>query len=113
MRLSDIILERFITGLLGGNAMALEHVLGKNAGKIMLYALSTCIWCKKTRQLLTDLGVAYDYLYVDLMEGEERANAMSLVGKWNSDLSFPTIVINDTICIVGFKEREIREALKL
>lgn len=93
--------------------MAVEHVTGKNAGKIMLYALSTCIWCRKTRQLLADLGVEYDYLYVDLLQGEERSNAMVAVEKWNPDSSFPTMVINDSRCIVGFKEKEIREALKL
>ena len=43
-----------------------EHVEGENKGKILLYALSTCGWCRKTRQLLDDLGVAYDYIYVDL-----------------------------------------------
>lgn len=93
--------------------MAVEHVAGKDAGKIMLYALSTCIWCKKTRQLLSDLGVEYDYLYVDLLQGEERANAMMMVEKWNPDSSFPTMVINDSKSIAGFKEKEIKEALKL
>lgn len=93
--------------------MAVEHVAGKNAGKIMLYALSTCIWCKKTKQLLSDLGVEYDYIYVDLLQGEERSNAMMMVEKWNPDNSFPTMVINDAKSIAGFKEREIREALKL
>jgi len=93
--------------------MKIEHVPGKNAGNIMLYALSTCIWCRKTKQLLTDLGVEYDYVYVDLLQGEERENTMMIVGKWNSDNSFPTMVINDEKCITGFKEKEIKEALKL
>ena len=93
--------------------MAVEHVQGKDVGKIMLYALSTCIWCKKTRQLLADLGVEYSYLYVDLLQGEERSDAMAIVEKWNPDGSFPTMVINDARCIVGFKENEIREALQV
>ena len=52
--------------------MSLEHVTGKDKGKIMLYALSTCIWCKKTKEFLSSVGVAYDYIYVDLLKGEER-----------------------------------------
>ena len=32
--------------------MAVEHVTGKNKGKVMLYALSTCGWCGKTKELL-------------------------------------------------------------
>jgi glutaredoxin len=93
--------------------MKIEHVPGKNAGKLMLYALSTCIWCKKTKQLLTDLGVEYDYVFVDLLKGEERDEAMKVIEKWNPDCSFPTLVVNESKCIVGFKEPEIRGALKL
>ncbi|MGD0355939.1 MAG: glutaredoxin family protein [Dehalococcoidia bacterium] len=93
--------------------MKIEHVEGKKAGKLMLYALSTCIWCKKTKQLLTDLGVEYDYTFVDLLQGPEKDETMKIVEKWNPECSFPTLVVNDSQCIVGFKEKEIKEALKL
>jgi glutaredoxin len=88
-----------------------EHVNGQDKGKIMLYALSTCVWCKKTKQLLNDLGVEFDYIFVDLLEGSDKDKTMEEVEKWNPRCSFPTLVINDK-CIVGFKEDEIREALK-
>jgi glutaredoxin-like protein NrdH len=92
--------------------MKIEHVAGKNAGKLMLYALSTCIWCRKTKQLLTDLGVEYDFVFVDLLTGADKDEAIKIITKWNPDCSFPTLVLNDKKCIVGFKETEIREALK-
>ena len=87
-----------------------EHVKGENKGKIMLYALSTCGWCRKTKELLNELGVEYEYIYVDLLEDEDEDTAMDEVKKWNPRLSFPTLVIDDK-CIVGFKEDEIREVL--
>ena len=92
--------------------MKTEHVPGKEAGNVMLYALSTCGWCRKTKQLLNDLGVAYDYTYVDLLLGKEREEAINAVKRWNPECSFPTIVINDSKCIVGFKEDEIKQSLK-
>lgn len=92
--------------------MKVEHVAGRNAGKLMLYALSTCIWCRKTKQLLADLGVEYDYVFVDLLTGADRDEVVKIVTKWNPDGSFPTLVLNDSKCIVGFKEPEIRQALK-
>ena len=53
------------------------HIVGEHAEHtVMLYALSTCIWCRKTRQLLEDEKVTYDYLYVDLLEGEEGYQAL-------------------------------------
>ena len=93
--------------------MNIEHVQGKAAGKVMLYALSTCGHCRNTKNLLNDLGVEYDYLFVDLLQGQEKEQAIALVEKWNPDLSFPTMVINDSKCIVGFKEDAIKQALKL
>jgi glutaredoxin-like protein NrdH len=91
--------------------MSVEHVNGKNKGKVMLYALSTCGWCAKTKDLLRQMGVAFDFAYVDLLEGKEQDNAMNIVEKFNPSGSFPTLVIDDKKSIVGFREQEIREAL--
>jgi glutaredoxin-like protein NrdH len=92
--------------------MGIEHVSGEKKGKVMLYALSTCGWCAKTKDLLRELGVEFDYQYVDLLEGQEQDNAMSEVEKWNPKGSFPTLVIRDKKSIIGFREEEIREALQ-
>ena len=93
--------------------MKIEHVKGKNKGKVMLYALSTCVWCKKTRELLNELGVEYYYVYVDLLQGNYKEKAIGDVKKLNPRCSFPTIVINDKECIIGYKEDKIKEALGL
>lgn len=90
----------------------IKHVPGRDKGKIMLYALSTCIWCRKTKELLERLGVQYDYIYVDLLEGADKEKIKKEIEKWNPACSFPTIVFNDEKCIVGFKENEIKAMLK-
>jgi glutaredoxin len=91
--------------------MAVIHVPGKDAGQIMLYALSTCGWCGKTRALLDSMGVGYSYEYVDHLKDEERNKVMKELENWNPRCSFPTLVLNNKGCIVGFKEDEIRKAL--
>lgn len=88
-----------------------QHVEGENKGKLVLFALSTCGWCKKTRMLLEELGVEYEYIYVDLLEGAEREEAIEEIKRWNPQLSLPTLVINDERCIIGFKQQEIKEAV--
>jgi glutaredoxin len=90
--------------------MVVEHVNGKNKGKVMLYALSTCGWCAKTKDLLRELGIAFDYTFVDLLEGNEQNEVMNQVEKFNTTGSFPTLVIDNRKSIVGFREKEIREA---
>ncbi len=92
--------------------MKIEHVEGINKGKILLYALSTCGWCKKTKDFLNKLAVEYSYIFVDLVEGNERDEVMDEIKKWNPRCSFPTMVINDEKCIVGYKEDEIKKALE-
>lgn len=88
-----------------------KHVDGKSRGKVMLYALSTCIHCKHTRELLNELGIAYDYLYVDQLSRSEMDEIMKEVQKYNPAGSFPTLVINGEKCIIGSRLDEIREAL--
>ena len=91
--------------------MSVTHVEGENAGKVMLYALSTCVWCKKTRALLEDLGIEFDYVYVDLLSEDEEESAINEIKKHNPDGAMPTLVMDDDKCIIGFKEDDIREAL--
>jgi glutaredoxin len=90
----------------------MEHVEGKNKGEVVLFALSTCGWCKKTRMLLEELGIDFKYIYVDLLTGDERSEVINEVQKWNPQLSFPTVVINNKDVITGFREDEIREKLQ-
>ena len=79
---------------------------------VKIYSLSTCSHCKSTKKFLSDCTVMYDFVDVDLLEGEERKAILEDVKKFNPKCSFPTIIIGDNV-IVGFKENEIREALGL
>ncbi len=91
--------------------MEWTHVEGKDKGKVRLYALSTCGWCAKTKQLLQDLGVDFQYVYVDLLEADEMAQAIEEVGQLTSQQAFPTLVIDDNKVIIGYRADQIREAL--
>ena len=91
--------------------MNMKHVDGVRKGGILLYALSTCVWCKKTKRLLNELGVEYDYIDVDLLSENEKKEVEEAIRRWNPSQSFPTIVIDNEKCIIGFKSDEIRDAL--
>lgn len=57
------------------------------------------------------MGVEFYYIDVDQMEGEDKKKVDEELKKWNPRGSFPTVVIDNRKCIVGFKEDEIRQAL--
>ena len=79
---------------------------------VKLYSLSTCSHCKATKKLLNDCHIEFDFEDVDLLDGDERQAIIEEVKKLNPSCSFPTITIGDKV-IVGYKEKEIREALHL
>jgi len=88
-----------------------KHVKGIDRGTILLYALSTCVWCKKTKRLLDELGVEYYFIDVDLLEGEEKSEVEQELLRWNPRKSFPTIIVNNERALISYNEDEIREVL--
>ena len=87
---------------------------GDNQGEdqVKIFSLSTCSHCKAAKRMLSECTVKYEFVDVDLLEGKERAAILEDVRKFNPKCSFPTIVIGDKV-VVGFKEKEIKEALGL
>lgn len=87
-----------------------ERTANMSEKSTKIYSLSTCSHCKSTKKLLSDCAVQYEFVDVDLLEGEERKAILEDVKKFNPKCSFPTIIIGDKV-IVGYKEDEIKEAL--
>ena len=69
-----------------------NHIPGIDRGKVVVYSLSTCIWCKKTKKLLTDLGVDFEYIYVDKLDVEEKNQIIQEVRRFNPSISFPRVI---------------------
>ncbi len=91
--------------------MEKRHVEGDTRFNLFLYTLSTCIWCKKTKALLNELKVRYDYIDVDLLDEREKDTALEELKKWNPRCTFPSLVVNNKECIIGYDEKRIREVL--
>jgi len=92
--------------------MQLSKVSGKNAAhKVLVYALSTCVWCKMTKQFLKDNDVEYEYVDVDLCDEKDKVKIRQHIQSKGGDLSYPTIIIDDNILITGFRKDKLKEAL--
>jgi len=75
-----------------------------------VYSLSTCSHCKSCKKLLSECGVEYEFTDVDLLPDNDRSEVLDEIKRLTSRCAFPTVIIGDKV-IVGFKEKEIREAL--
>ena len=89
----------------------INKVEGKKTKEILLYALSTCIWCKKTKEYLKKLGIAYNYINVDQLNDKNRNKVKEQLKKWNPSCSYPTIVINNKECITGYDPDRLKEKI--
>jgi glutaredoxin len=87
----------------------IKQVDGNKKNDVMLFTLTTCGWCQKTKKLLNELGVGYRYVDVDLLEGKDQQEAQKIITRWNPRCSFPTLVINNTRGIIGFQEDQLKE----
>jgi len=83
----------------------------KRKPKLFLYTLSTCGWCKKTKEFLKDNEMAYEYIDVDKITKDEQKEVITELKKRNAPLTFPIIIVDDEQVISGFKKQAIEEAL--
>ncbi|MCI5144580.1 MAG: glutaredoxin [Candidatus Electrothrix sp. AR3] len=78
--------------------------------KVILYSLSTCVYCNAIEKMLSDLEVIHECIQVDELSDEEREPAIEQLKKITPQYSFPTVLI-DQIVITGYKVQDIKEAL--
>jgi glutaredoxin-like protein NrdH len=83
----------------------------KNSHKVVVYALSTCVWCKMTKQYLKDNEVEFEYIDVDLCEPEEKEQIRKQIQSKGGSLNYPTTVVDDKKLITGFRKDQLKEAL--
>ena len=94
--------------------MHFSKVSGKqNKHKVILYALSTCVWCKMTKQFLKDNNIEYEYIDVDLCEKEDKQKIREQIQSKGGSLSYPTTIVDDSAVITGFRKDKLKEALEI
>jgi glutaredoxin len=63
--------------------------------------------------MLEDEDVAFDFVYVDLVDADERRAAREHIRKFSNRMSFPTIIFDEEDSITGYKPDRIKERLGL
>lgn len=94
--------------------MMYVKVRGENRRhKVLVYALSTCPWCKRVKSYLNDNKIEYEYVDVDLSSAEDREQIRMDVVSRGGRLGYPVIIIDDRVLINGFQKDKLHEALEL
>ena len=94
--------------------MQFSKVEGEKKGhKVIVYALSTCVWCKMTKQFLKDNNVEYEYVDVDLCSEEDKEKIRQEIQSKGGSLSYPTTIIDDKTVVTGFRKDLLKVVLGL
>jgi glutaredoxin-like protein NrdH len=94
--------------------MKTTKVQGKNnTHKVLLYAISTCAWCRKAKSFLEDNSIEFEYIYVDLCSEKDREEVYRDIEGRGGRSSFPIVIVDDKTLINGFHEDRIREAAEI
>lgn len=89
-------------------------VPGKNnKHRVLVYAISTCAWCKRAKKFLKDNNIEYEYVDIDLCSGEDREKIIENILNRGGRFSYPTIIVDNRILITGFQEDKIKKALEI
>lgn len=86
-------------------------VSGKEICDIKVYALSTCIWCRKCKTFFDNKGIAYSYCYIDLLPQEEQDEIEEMLGEHTTIISYPIVVADGHDVIVGFNEKKLKKLI--
>jgi len=79
-------------------------------GEIVVYALSTCAFCKKALKFLRENSISFRYVFIDEFDHDKKSRIKTeLKEKYKKDIGFPYLIINGTKVIVGFTEDEYKK----
>ncbi len=84
---------------------------GKDKGDIRIFALSTCMWCKKTKKFFKDNNIAYSYVDVDLLSGDELNECLTEQLKYTGEETYPLIAIGEDDYILGYNKERLDELI--
>ena len=96
-------------------SFSFTHEAGEKKGcKIIVYALSTCGFCKRALAFLRDNSVDFEFLYVDKLDKETKDNIIkNLKEKFDRRVAFPFLIRDDEECMVGFNTEKYENLLDI
>ncbi len=78
--------------------------------KIFMYTLSTCPWCRKTKQFFRDKNIPFEYVDYDLQDEEKQEKILEDMAKHGGNTAFPFVKIDGKV-IVGYNPEKYSELL--
>jgi glutaredoxin-like protein NrdH len=79
--------------------------------KILMYGLTTCPHCKRTRDFLESVGADFEIIWLDKLGEDEKKKAIEEVRKISGSYSVPLVVMGDK-WVLGYSKDKLQELLE-
>ena len=91
-----------------------QVVEGENGAEedILIYTLSTCMWCKRCKNYLDEHNLKYRYIDVDKIDSKDKAKIIEYVKeKYQKSISYPFLECKSGH-VKGYNPEEYTKLLK-
>lgn len=78
--------------------------------KVTIYALSTCLWCRKTKKYFEDKKIKFEVIDYDKQDEARQEQLMAEIRANGGTGSFPFVKI-DNACTQGYDPQEFENLL--
>ena len=79
--------------------------------KVKIYALSTCLWCKKTKKFFEERKIPFEAVDYDKADEAEQERIMAEMRKKGGGGSFPYVCIDSDV-VQGYEPDEFERLLE-
>ncbi len=79
--------------------------------RIVMYTLSSCPWCEKSKNFFIDRGIPFEYIDYDLADVDVQERIAADVAKRGYRLSFPIVIIDDVV-VAGYNPERYETLLE-
>lgn len=97
------------------NELPFENVQGSRRDHdVVIYALSTCGFCKRAISFLKDKDYSFKYIHLDEISVETKNEVKQILReKFKENPAFPFAVIDDKSHLIGFIQPDWEKTLGL
>lgn len=79
--------------------------------KILMYTISTCPVCRKTKEFFRSRDIPFDFVDYDLASESEQNRIAAEMLKGTGDIGFPYVRIGEVV-VIGFKPERFEQLLR-
>jgi arsenate reductase-like glutaredoxin family protein len=79
--------------------------------KVLIYTISTCTLCRKTKEFFREREIPFDSVDYDLASESEKNRIAAEIMKCAGEIGFPFVRIDDAV-VIGFNPERFEQLIK-